>query len=66
MGVEVDTENPEGRDELKISGGIQMPRRKIEGSGARNTDDGGVAPREPMAIVGCKRVKGMNGTKKVC
>jgi len=41
MRVEVDTENPEGRDKLKISGGIQTPRRKIEGSGARDTDDGG-------------------------
>ena len=66
MGVGTDTENPEGRDKLKVSGGIQTPRRKIEGSGARNTDDGGVAPKEPMAIVRCRRVKGMNGTKKAC
>jgi len=66
MRTEADTENPEGRDELKISGGIQTPRRKIEGSGARDTDNGGVAPRGPMVIVGCEGVKGMNETKGGC
>jgi len=37
--------------------------RKIEGSGSRDTDDGGVAPRGPMVIAGCKGVKEMNRTK---
>ena len=43
-----------------------MHRRKIEGSGSRDTDDGRVAPRGPMVIVGCKGVKGMNSTKGGC
>ena len=56
MRTEADVENPEGRDELKyleeyISS--RAPRRKIERSSARDTDDGGVTPRGPIAIVGC-------------
>ena len=42
----------------------RAPRRKIGGSSARDTDDGGVTPRGPIAIVGCEGVKRMNGTKK--
>ena len=41
-----------------------MPRRKIERSSARDTDDGGVTPRGLIAIGGCEGVKGMNGTKE--
>jgi len=61
--TEADAENPEGRDELKITGGIQIcqsTQEEIEGSGAENMDDEGVTLRGPMIMVGCKGVKGMN------